>query len=149
MRRSALLLAAAVMACGDSTGPATLAGTYSLQTIDGQAPPFKSSAGTSSEYYVTDASLNFTSDNTVALTVVARVHDLTPTEKWTDLAPRVVTLTYARNNNDLTIVTSSEVVPTAGTGLTVSQNAGTVTLRYPLESSFFYDGNHTFVFTRD
>jgi hypothetical protein len=149
MRQSAILLVAAVIACGDSTSPVVLSGTYTVQTIDAKPLPFKSSAGASSEYYVTGATLSFTGDNTATLTVMARVHDLPPNERWTDLAPRVVTLSYARNGNNLTIETSSEIVPAAGIGLTASDNRATVTLHYPVESTFYYDGNHAFLFTRD
>jgi hypothetical protein len=151
MRILAILLAATVVACGgDSMSPpAALSGTYALQTLDGQALPFRYYAETGRELYVVAGSMEFSGTNTATLTDLGRQHDVAPNpEKWTDLIPRVVTLTYTRDGDNLMIETSSELVPSAGLSFSVSADGSTVTLDFPIDSFFHFDGNHRYVFRR-
>jgi hypothetical protein len=134
MRVLAIALAAAAVACGgDGTSPpAPLSGTYTLQTIDAQALPYRYDVRPGGEWYVVGGSISFSGDNTATLTQLGREHAVAPNpEEWTDMAPRTVTLTYTRSGNEMTITTSSEIVPSEGVGLSVSPDGATcpVTVR--------------------
>ena len=151
MRILTMALAAAVLACGgDSTSPpVALSGTYTLQTLDGQALPFRYHTETGQELYVVGGSITFSGNNTATVTQQARRHDVAPNpDKWTDLAARVVALTYTRSENTLTIESSSELFPNAGVTFVVSPDGSTVTLNFPIDAGFHFDGNHLFVFRR-
>lgn len=152
MTATATVLLVMLVACSDPgpPRPSQLAGTYTLQTVDGQAVPYRHRVETGKEHYVVAGSIAFSGQNTAIFTQLWREHEVAPNpERWLDpYTGLVVNLTYTRNGNSLTIETSSEVVPPPGPIL-VSGDGAIITLEFVLDP-YHYDGrNHVFVFRRD
>ena len=148
MRTISLILVAALVACGDDDNPfepAQLAATYSLQTVDGAPLPYTVYTTGTLEVQTTAASLSF-SGNSVTFTQTRR--DRAPgSAEWQSRPPRVYTMTFTRDGNDLEIQTVNVPVPSAGLAFSVSRDGSTVTLSFPMEDDP-YDGNQLMVFRR-
>lgn len=148
MRITAVALAAVLAACSNDgvAPPATLSGTYTLQTIDGQPLPRLYRVETGREHYLVGGSITFSGQNTAIFTQLWREHDVAPNpERWSDPPAFVVTMTYTRSGNNLTIMTTSVVVPEGS--MSISGDGASITLQFALDP-FHYDRNHEFVFRR-
>ena len=148
MRLFALVLGAALLACGDDgvSPPAELASTYTLQTVDGEPLPHLVYTSDSREVQTTAGSLSF-SGNTATFTQTRRERDV-GTSQWQNVGPREFILTFTRTGNVLQIGSASEPVPSAGLAASVSGDGATVSLSFPLET-IPYTGNRVSIFRRN
>lgn len=128
------------LGCGGSTEPTTVAGTYTLQTINGARPPVVIYASGGTTISVTSGTITIRSDGTFSL---SRVEHFVPCPGCGSDSPSVEDGTYTQSGNDLTLTYSSccnvYMYPTSWSG-------NTLTLTDPARSSG--DITSTYVFTR-
>ena len=131
MRKIVLALLVGVAACGgDSTGPGSIAGRYTLQTINGNPLPFVVLQVEGGKIEITAAHINLNADLTCSDSVTVRttIGGNVSTEVETDVC------TYTINNQALTvtfvreepvggsITTTKITLSITGSQLTLSQD---------------------------
>jgi hypothetical protein len=133
MRRFALVLAAVVPltlsgACGDdSTSPeATIFGSYTLQTVNGNTLPWRFLVVGNDWAEITGGNGNINRDGTYSLTGNFRVMESGQTSTFSETS----TGTYARNGNTITFTDQSNGATASGTisgsQITVTDEGGVV-----------------------
>lgn len=131
MRKS--LLAALVftlVACGGdkATGPQSIAGSYTLRTVNGGNPPSAVYQDTQQKLEVTDGTLNLAADNTWSGTLGGRVTDLSTNQITHDFPGLALGGgSYTVSGNSLTLNDPAEGLTFTGT-----VSGGTLTLNVDL-----------------
>jgi hypothetical protein len=102
MRRVALVLAMvaplAIAACGDSTGPGSIAGTYELRSLNGDPVPVLLESGPPLEE-LTDGFVRLNADGTFVRSHTVRIRS----GNSTTIAIETINGAYAHSGNDLTL----------------------------------------------
>lgn len=156
LRRLILLaLVLLVAACGSDVAapPEPLVGTYALQTVDGQAVPYRFLTGTGFEDYISGGSLTFvpgslTLAGSVTFMQQQRRHSIVPNpDGWTELAGYTWVITYIGDGNELTVLTVSEAVPPPH--LSVSADATVATLDFVIDPYVRSDAMVRYIFRKE
>ena len=137
MRKIVLALLVGVAACGgDSTGPGSIAGRYTLQTINGNPLPFVVNQVGADKIEITAAHINLNADLTCSENVTLRrtIGGNVSTEVKTDVGTytinnQALTLTFVSKAPGGSITTSQIMLSITGSQLTLSQGGSVLIYR--------------------